>query len=128
MKKVVYDSAVLVAADRNERRVWAEHKVRLEAGIIPLVPAPVVAQVSRSPKQAQAQMRRLLRGCETAPFDEASAHAAGRLLALTKTSDVVDAAVALLGSIHRADVVTGDPDDIRRLLAAARAKVTVIEV
>jgi predicted nucleic acid-binding protein len=126
MKKVVYDSAVLVAADRNERRVWAEHKVRLEAGIIPLVPAPVIAQVSRSPKQAQ--MRRLLRGCEIAPFDEASAHAAGRLLALTKTSDVVDAAVAHLGSKHRAEVVTSDPDDIRRLLSAARAKVTVIEV
>lgn len=126
MNKVVYDAAVLVAADRNERRVWAEHRVRLEAGIIPLVPAPVVAQVSRSPKQAQ--MRRLLRGCETAPFDEASAHAAGRLLALTKTFDLVDAAVAHLSAKHRADVVTGDPDDIRRLLSAARAKVTVMEV
>lgn len=126
MKKVIYDSAVLVAADRNERRVWAEHRVRLESGIVPMVPAPVVAQVSRSPKQAQ--MRRLLRGCEVVPFDEASAHAAGKLLALTKTFDVVDAAVVHLGSKHRADIVTGDPHDIRRLLSAARAKVAVIEV
>lgn len=126
MNKLVYDAAVLVAADRNDRRVWAEHRVRLEAGIVPMVPAPVLAQVSRSPKQAQ--MRRLLRGCEVVPFDETSAHAAGRLLALTKTSDVVDAAVAHLGSKHQANVVSGDPDDIRRLLAAARAKSAVIDV
>jgi hypothetical protein len=126
MNKVVYDSGVLVAADRNERDVWAEHRVRLEAGVVPMVPAPVVAQASRSPKQAQ--MRRLLRGCEVVPFDEASAHAAGRLLALTKTADVVDAAVAHLGSKHEADIMSGDPDDIRRLVSAARAKSRVIEV
>jgi len=49
MSTVVYDAAVLVAADRNERRAWAEHKARLELGVVPLVPAPVVAQVSRFP-------------------------------------------------------------------------------
>lgn len=47
MRAVVYDAAVLVAADRNERRAWAEHKARLELGVVPLVPAPVVVQVSR---------------------------------------------------------------------------------
>jgi len=52
MSGFVYDAAVLVAADRNERRSWAEHKARLELGIVPIVPAPGVAQVSRSPKQA----------------------------------------------------------------------------
>ncbi|HKU38526.1 MAG TPA: hypothetical protein VJR89_10275, partial [Polyangiales bacterium] len=62
MKKVVYDTGVLIAADRNQRRTWAAHKVRLESGVVPLVPAPVVAQASRSPEQVQ--MRRLLRGCE----------------------------------------------------------------
>ena len=60
MSTVVYDAAVLVAADRNERRAWAEHKARLELGVVPLVPAPVVAQVSRSPQQAQ--LRRFLTG------------------------------------------------------------------
>lgn len=123
MKKVVYDSGVLVAADRSERRVWAEHRVRLEAGIVPMVPAPVVARASRSPKQAQ--MRRLLRGCEVVPFDETSAHAAGRLLALTKTTDIADAAVAQLASKHHADIVSGDPEDMRRLLSAARSKSAV---
>jgi hypothetical protein len=60
MSSVVYDAAVFVAADRSERRSWAEHKARLELGILPLVPAPVVAQVSRSPQQVQ--LRRFLTG------------------------------------------------------------------
>ena len=51
MSTVVYDAAVLVAADKNERRAWAEHKARLELGVVPLVPAPVVVQVSRPPHQ-----------------------------------------------------------------------------
>jgi len=123
MRRVVYDSGVLIAADRNERRTWAEHRVRLEAGIVPLVPAPVLAQASRSPKQAQ--MRRLLRGCEIVPFDEEAAHAAGALLGKTRTKDIVDASVAVLSWRAGADVVSDDADDIKRLLAAARAKVTV---
>src|SRR6185295_5897265 len=45
---VVYDAGALVAADRNERRMWAEHRVRLELGLSIAVPAPVLAQVSRS--------------------------------------------------------------------------------
>jgi hypothetical protein len=59
MASFVYDSAVLAAADRSDRRAWADHKARLELGAIPLVPAPVVAQVSRSPRQAQ--LRRCLK-------------------------------------------------------------------
>src|SRR5258707_6954627 len=91
MSAVVYDAAVLVAADRNERRAWAEHKARLELGAVPLVPAPVVAQVSRSPRQVQ--LRRFLAGCLIVPFVESEAHGAGRLLGMTRTADVVDAAV-----------------------------------
>src|SRR5262245_46239786 len=68
MKSVVYDTGVLIAADRSDRRVWAEHRLRLEAGTLPVVPAPVVAQASRSPTQAQ--LRRFLRGCEVPALDE----------------------------------------------------------
>jgi len=124
MKPVVYDTSVLIAADRSERRIWAEHRVRLEAGVTPLVPSHVVAQASRSPKQVQ--MRRLLRGCEVVAFDEAAAHAAGSLLGKTRTKDVVDASVALLAIRQRADVVSDDAEDIRRLLSAARVKATII--
>jgi predicted nucleic acid-binding protein len=126
MRSVVYDAGVLIAAERSQRRVWAEHRVRLEAGLVPLVPAPVVAQASRSPKQAQ--MRRLLRGCEVIAFDEAAAHTAGALLGKSRTRDVVDASVAVLSIRNKADVVSDDAEDIRRLLSAANAKTSILDL
>ncbi|HYO97084.1 MAG TPA: PIN domain-containing protein [Polyangiaceae bacterium] len=126
MRSVVYDAGVLIAAERSQRQVWAEHRVRLEAGLVPLVPAPVVAQASRSPKQAQ--MRRLLRGCEVVAFDAAAAHAAGALLGKTRTRDVVDASVAELSIRRQADVVTDDAEDLRRLLSAANANTAILDL
>jgi hypothetical protein len=126
MRPVVYDAGVLVAADRNVRAVWAEHRVRLDAGIVPVVPAPVVAQVSRS--AAQVQLRRLLRGCEVTALTGEAAHAAGRLLGRAGASDVVDAVVADVAARLHADVVTGDHDDIARLLDAVGADVYIIDV
>src|SRR5262249_2538295 len=127
MRTVVYDAAVLVAADRNERRVWAEHKARLELGVVPLVPAPVVAQVSRSPQQAQ--LRRFLTGCVVVPLGEAEAHEAGRLLGITKTSDVVDAVVVTTAlRQQKATILTSDPDDIERLVRASGREVAVVAI
>jgi hypothetical protein len=126
MMPVVYDAGVLVAADRNARTVWAEHRVRLEAGIVPVVPSPVVTQVSRSPTQVQ--LRRLLRGCEVVSLTERRAHSAGRLLGRTGSRDVVDAVVADMAAELRADVVTGDRADLRRLLDAADAPGQIIDL
>jgi predicted nucleic acid-binding protein len=126
MTPVVYDAGVLVAADRNTRRVWAEHRIRLEAGIVPVVPAPVVVQVSRSPTQVQ--LRRLLRGCEVVSLTEQRAHAAGRLLGRAGSRDVVDAVVADTAAELRADAVTGDAAAIRRLLDVADAPGQIIDV
>lgn len=126
MTPVVYDAAVLIAADRNSRTVWAEHRVRLEAGIVPVVPSPVVVQVSRSPSQVQ--LRRLLHGCEVVSLTERQAHSAGRLLGRAGSADVVDAVVADTAVNLRADVVTGDRSDIRRLLDVAGASSQIIDV
>ena len=126
MNPVVYDAGVLVAADRNVRAVWAEHRVRLEDGIVPVVPAPVIAQASRSTQQVQ--LRRLLRGCQVTALTEQDAHAAGHLLGRAGSSDVVDAVVAHTAAKLGADVVTGDPADIGRLLAAAGAFSQIIDL
>jgi predicted nucleic acid-binding protein len=126
MTPVVYDAGVLVAADRNVRAVWADHRIRLEAGIVPVVPAPVLAQVSRSP--AQVQLRRLLRGCEIIPLTEQRAHAAGEIMGRAASRDVVDAVVAQTAADLRADVITGDRADIRRLLQAAGAPGHIIDI
>jgi hypothetical protein len=126
MSTVVYDAAVLVAADRNERRSWAEHKVRLQLGVVPFVPAPVVAQVSRSPQQAQ--LRRFLTGCVVVPLGETEAHEAGRLLGMTKTSDVVAAVVVTTALRQKAAILTSNPEDINRLVRASGRKVAVIAI
>jgi predicted nucleic acid-binding protein len=126
MSAVVYDAAVLVGADRNERRTWAEHKVRLNLGVVPFVPAPVVAQVSRSPRQVQ--LRRFLAGCVVVPLGESEAHEAGRLLAMTRTADVVDAVVVTVALRQRAMILTSDPDDIERLVRASGREVAVVTV
>ena len=126
MRSFVYDAAVLLAADRNERWAWAEHRARLEFGAVPLVPAPVVAQVSRSWQQAQ--LRRFLAGCVVVPLGENDAHAAGILLARTKTTDVVDAVVVTVALRSKAVILTGDPVDIERLVRASGGEVVVVRV
>jgi hypothetical protein len=110
---VVYDAGVLVAADRNDRRTWAEHRARLEYGLVPIVTAPVVAQVSRSPRQVQ--VRRLLRGCLIEPFRPEHAHPVGALLAEAGSSDVVDAHVVIVAAHARAAVHTSDTADLLQL-------------
>jgi hypothetical protein len=126
MTAVVYDAGALVAAERNDRRMWAEHRVRLELGLPVAVPAPIVAQVSRSPKQIP--LRRLLAGCEVAAFGEGNAHAVGQILGRSKTADIADAAVVELAIRRRADIVTSDARDLTRLAAAAGARLRIVSI
>jgi predicted nucleic acid-binding protein len=126
VRPVVYDTGVLIAAERNVRRSWAEHRIRLEAGVVPLVPAAVVAQASRS--ATQAQLRRLLRGCEVIAFTEPDAHQAGSILGKSQGRDVVDASVVVLAVQSQANVVTDDSADISRLLRAAGSKLLILPV
>lgn len=125
MTAVVYDAGALVAADRNDRALWAQHRVLIERGTVPAVPAPVVAQVSRSSRQAQ--LHRLLRGCDVVPFDEQAAHAVGRLLASSRTADVVDASVVLLAQTRVAAIVTSDRPDIEHLIDACGDRLDVLD-
>ncbi|MHB8294990.1 MAG: PIN domain-containing protein [Acidimicrobiales bacterium] len=120
---VVYDAGLLVAAERNDRAVWADHRARLEAGAVPLTTAPVVAQVSRSPRQAQ--LRRLLRGCEVVGFQPSEAHEVGTLLERAGTSDVVDAHVVVTAARCGAIAITSDVGDLRRLSGSLDAPIPV---
>ena len=119
----VYDAGVLIAADRNDRPTWADHRARLEAGLVPVTTAPVVAQVSRAPRQAQ--LRRFLRGCDVVAFEPAQAHVVGALLAKSATTDIVDAHVAVTAARSGAVVITSDPDDLRTLAAHVRPRITI---
>jgi hypothetical protein len=109
----VYDAGLLIAAERNNRHVWADHRARLELGVVPRTTAPVVARVSRSSRQVQ--LRRLLRGCDILGFAPEQAHDVGELLGRAGASDVVDAHVVLIASKSEATVYTSDTEDLEGL-------------
>jgi len=119
----VYDAGALIAAERGDRELWADHRARLGQGQIPLTTAPVVAQVSRSGRQVQ--LRRLLAGCEVVPFSATEAHPTGGLLARAEMSDVVDGHLVLIAGAAGARVLTSDPDDLGRLSSALDRPVAV---
>ena len=119
---VTYDTGALIAAERNERRMWARHRALLEAGAAITVPTPVIAQAWRGGAR-QASLARLLAGCTSEPLDGVQARRIGVLARRTGHSDVVDLAVAE-GALRRGDVVvTSDPDD----LAAAGVRPANVE-
>lgn len=123
---VVYDAGALVAADRSERGLWADHRARLELGIVAATTAPVVAQVSRSGRQAQ--LRRFLRGCDVEPFRPESAHEVGALAGKAPSSDVVDAHLLVVAHRLRFGVVTSDEGDLRPIAEALGATVPLLPV
>ena len=122
----VYDTSVLIAADRNDRNVWADHRARLEAGLVPVTTAPVVAQASRLPRQAQ--MRRFLRDCDAVPFASDKAHRVGALLAVASVTDVVDAHVAVTAARLGGTVITSEPNDFRVLAMHARPRFRIVKI
>jgi len=109
--RVAYDAGALIAADRGDRELWNDHRARLSGDVAPLTTAPVVAQASRSGRQAR--LRLFLEGCEVVGFDPQDAHPVGVLLARAGTSDVVDAHLVHVAA--GAAIVTSDPDDLRVL-------------
>ena len=123
---VVYDAGVFIAAERNDRDVWADHRARLELGLVPRAPAPVIAQVSRSPRQVQ--LRRILRGCDIVAFAPEESHDVGSLLAKARTSDVVDAHVVLTAAERSASVLTSDLEELLHLADQLPAPIRVQRV
>ena len=123
---VVYDTGVLLAAERQDRAVWTRHRRALEDDRAPLVPAPVLAQAWRGGPQPQ--LSRLLGGCQVVDLDEASARAAGAACGLAGTADVVDATVVMVALQRGVGVITGDGDDIERLVEAVGGGVPVERV
>ena len=123
---VVYDAGMLVAAERNDRRAWADHRARLELGVVAITTAPVVAQVSRAPRQVQ--LRRFLRGCHVEPFDAEQAHDIGALLGQAGASDVVDAHLVFTAAATSSTIWTSDPKDLRRLAAQLPAPIEICRI
>lgn len=123
MTGLTYDTGALIAAERNDRRMWALHRRALERGLAPTVPAGVLAQSWRGGPQPQLSC--LLAGCRTESLDDRRARSAGGACATARTSDIVDATV-VVGAAARDDlIVTSDPGDLAHLRDAVAVKVQI---
>jgi hypothetical protein len=114
---VICDTAVLIAADRRDRRAAALARAVAESGAELVVTAGCIAQAWRDGAR-QVPLARFLAGCRELPLDGAAARSAGVLLGVTATVDVIDASVALAATPGDT-VLTGDPSDLANLLSAA---------
>ena len=117
MTGVTYDSGALIAAERGERRMWARHRALLIRRVVPVVPAPVVAQCWRDTPR-RAQLARLLAGCQIEPLDDPRARAAGTLAGRAAITDIVDACV-VEGALRRRDLVISSNEGDLTVIAAA---------
>ncbi len=124
MNGVTYDTGALIAADRNDRRMWALHAGFLALEIAPTVPAPVLAEAWRGGPR-QASLARFLALCTTEYLSENQAKAVGNLAGRAAHDDIVDVTV-VEGAIRRRDaVVTSNPTHIRQVTDATRTKLTI---
>jgi hypothetical protein len=121
-----YDAGALLAAEANRREIWAIHARSLQRGERPVVPAGVLGQVWRGGPEAQ--LSRLLRGCQIENLDEQRARAAGVACARSASRDVVDASV-VAGALARGDlVVTSDAGDLLAIADALGGSIRVHRV
>jgi predicted nucleic acid-binding protein len=113
---VTLDTGALIALERGEPRVTALLKRALDdSDAIVHIPAGVLAQALRGPRQVR--LTRLLKHRRTSvvPLDATTAQVIGLLLGARDGDDVVDASVVVCARRHGQPVVTGDPRDLRRL-------------
>jgi predicted nucleic acid-binding protein len=124
MPGVTYDTGALVAAERNDRRMWALHAGFLAEEVAPIVPTPVLAEAWRGGAR-QASLSRLLAMCDIEPMSEEQARQVGVLAGKAAHDDVVDVTV-VEGAIRRHDaVVTSNEEHIRHIANAARARLRI---
>ncbi len=124
---LVLDAGALIAVERLDRDVIAMIKRERLAGRAPVTHGGIVGQVWRGGTGRQANLARLLPGVEVIPLDDALGRRTGALLARTKTTDVIDGALALLAR-DGDEILTEDAEDLHPLVEATGAHVDIVGV
>ena len=122
--KAVLDAGAFVAVEKRDRRVGALLRVLQQLRVPLRTSSAVVAQVWRDGRK-QARLARILAGVGVRSLAPGDDRRTGELLALTGTSDVIDAHLAL--EVDDNDhLLTRDPDDLARLLDARGVDATLV--
>ena len=127
MAGVTYDAGALIAAERNDRRMWALHAGLLGVDVAPVVPSPVLAEAWRGGAR-QASLSRLLALCEIEPMSEDQARRVGALTGKAGHDDIVDVTVVEAAARRGDAVVTSNQEHIRRIAAATGLRLVIEQV
>lgn len=123
--KLVLDAGAFVALERNDRAMWRRLKSAWVAGEVPVTHGGVVGQAWRGRGAREARLASALKGVAVRAVDEDLGRAAGELLAVSRTRDVIDAAVVLLAE-DGDRIVTSDLDDLEPLAVASGRHVELV--
>ena len=124
---LLLDAGALIAVERDDRHVVALIKRERLAKRAPMTHGGIVAQVWRVGGARQVRLARLLLGTEVVPLDDVVGRRTGALLRISKTRDVIDAALVVVA--QDADtILTSDPDDLLPLARAAGTDLELVPV
>ena len=125
MSALVLDAGALVAVDREDRTMMARLRVAQRAGLELRSTGVVITQVWRDASTRQANLARLLRSVDVKAVDEQLGREAGVLLGRAGTKDAVDATIVAVSDTGDR-ILTGDPGDVTRLVAASGRSIVVV--
>jgi predicted nucleic acid-binding protein len=116
-QRLILDSGAVIAWSRGDVRARALLARALELAVDVRIPVAVLAETLRGGPQ-DAPIHRVRNAVDVFPTEEPTARLAGALLGRTGGTNAVDALVAAEAVMAAGDVLTGDADDLRVLLAA----------
>lgn len=119
-------SGALITYERGSRTVQAFLERASRQGEDVRTTTAAVAQTWHGDPR-QARLAALLRGVDERHLTSEQARLGGRLLRTAGTTDVVDGTVVDIAG-DRDEILTGDPDDIRALAAAAGKRLLVTRI
>lgn len=118
-QRLILDSGAVIALSRGEQRARAFLARAIELRVPVQVPVVVVAETLRG-KPRDAPVYRVLKAVGTVPeAREVHGRIAGRLLGAAGSAATIDAlVVAQAVEQGGAQILTGDPEDLKRLAAS----------
>lgn len=114
MSSVTLDTGALIALERRRPRMWKVLQRARALGVVPVVPADVVAEWWRGRSDIR---EHILASIVVEPLTERLARIAGECLAQVKGATTIDAIVMASAAARGDAVYTSDVDDLERLRA-----------
>ena len=112
---MILDAGVLISVERDEEAAQLFVAATLRNATPLRVSAPVIAQVWRGAAD-QHRLGKFINTLEIHPFASEQWNEVGRLVGSAGTSDVVDAHMVALAIRFDDSILTGDPDDLGKLV------------